>query len=46
MGVDILFSDVKQDRNNLKMLTNVLENLTGDVNKKGPTPRITPEDTD
>ena len=46
MGVDILFSDVTQDRNNLKMLTNVLENLTGDVNKKGPTPRITPEDTD
>ena len=44
MGVDILLSDVTQDRNNLKMLTNMLENLTGDVNKNGPTARIKPEE--
>ena len=46
LGVDILFSDVTQDRNNLKMLTNVLENLTKNVNKNGPTARIKPEDID
>ena len=46
MGVDILFSDVTQDRNNLKMLSNVLENLTRDVKKNGPTARIKPEDAD
>ena len=41
MGVEILFSDVAQDRKHLKMLTNVLENLSGD-----PTPRHKPEDAD
>ena len=48
MGVNILLSDVTQDKNNLKMLTNVLENLTGDVNYKGPSPtaRIKPEEAE
>ena len=41
MGVEILFSDVAQDKKRLKLLTNVLENLSGD-----PTPRHTPEDSD
>ena len=46
MGVEILFSDVAQDRKRLKLLNNVLQNLTGDVNKKNPTPRHNPEDAD